>query len=102
MESNDRLREPTMSVQTHRSPTTVTLARRLQLIRRDLFGEDGTPILARLVGVPTQTWTNYESGVVIPGTILLQFIATTKADPYWLLTGDGEALRPNAEQRTQR
>jgi transcriptional regulator with XRE-family HTH domain len=82
-----------MSVDVHRAPTANTLASRLRLVRKDLYGEGGGPDLARLVGVPPRTWANYESGVTIPGTILLQFIEATKTDPHWLLTGEGESPR---------
>lgn len=32
---------------------------------------------------------NYETGVVIPATVILRFIEITRASPRWLLTGEG-------------
>lgn len=65
------------------------LARRVGEIRAESFGVDGVPVLAKVLGLPTRTWLNYESGIVIPATVILGFIAATGVDPYWLLTGDG-------------
>ena len=65
------------------------LAHRLREVRLDRYGDDGGPLLAELVGVPARTWANYESGVTIPGLVLLRFIDATGVEPRWLLTGKG-------------
>ena len=66
------------------------LARRLRMLRRELYGTDGIPALAEALGIPDQTWSNYESGVALPAPILLTLIEQTGVDPHWLLTGQGE------------
>jgi hypothetical protein len=73
------------------------LAERLRLVRWDHFGEDGSPELARRLGLPAQTWLNYESGVTIPGTVLLSFIELTSVEPRWLLTGQGPRYRGQSD-----
>lgn len=71
------------------------LAGRLREIRVDLWGESGAQSLADSVGVPLRTWVGYESGVTIPGLILLRFIEVTGARPRWLLTGEGSKFNPS-------
>jgi hypothetical protein len=73
--------------------TSTGLARRVGEIRRDLFGEHGAPLLADRLCIPTRTWLNYESGVVIPAVIILGLIEATGANPSWLLSGEGERYR---------
>jgi hypothetical protein len=75
------------------------LAFRVQQIRREIFGEEGIPSLAEVMGLPSRTWENYEAGVTIPATVLLGFIEITGADPHWLLTGMGERYRVGADPR---
>jgi hypothetical protein len=72
--------------------TETELANRVREIRQDLYGEEGLKYLARALGVPTQTWRNYERGVKMPARVLLEFIDLTGANPRWLLTGEGERL----------
>jgi hypothetical protein len=66
---------------------------RLRAVRLDLYGEHGGPLLAESLGIPTRTWVRYESGVPIPGLVLLRFIETTGIEPRWLLTGEGQRYR---------
>jgi hypothetical protein len=66
------------------------LAKRVQEIRLDKFGESGGPLLADALGLPARTWKMYEKGVTIPSLVILQFIAVTGANPHWLLTGHGD------------
>jgi hypothetical protein len=68
----------------------IRLGMRLREIRETLYGEGGAAALADALGVPGETWRNYERGVTIPGDLLLEFIDLTGADPHWLLTGAGE------------
>jgi len=65
------------------------LAARLREIRVDLYGEHGVPSLADALGVPPQTWLNYETGVMVPAHIVLQLIVMAEVNPRWLLTGQG-------------
>lgn len=65
------------------------LARRLREVREELYPE-GNEALAEILGLPAQTWANYESGCTLPATILLEFIEVTGVHPHWLLTGDGD------------
>ena len=71
---------------------TVALAHRLHEVRIELYGDDGGPLLAELLGLPARTWANYESGVTIPGLVLLRFIEVTGVEPRWLLAGDGRRV----------
>lgn len=65
------------------------LALRVRDVREELYGEHGGPLLAGAVGVPFRTWLNYEAGLTIPAEVILLFIEETRADPHWLLTGEG-------------
>ncbi|HZW34509.1 MAG TPA: hypothetical protein VFF52_27540 [Isosphaeraceae bacterium] len=67
------------------------LARRLREVRLARYGEQGGPLLAEDLGLPARTWAHYESGVTIPGLVLLRFIEVTGIAPHWLLTGEGRA-----------
>jgi hypothetical protein len=69
------------------------LADRVREIRRERYGDGGIPILARLLGLPAQTWVNFEAGVTMPAHVILRFIEETEADPHWLLTGKGDRYR---------
>jgi hypothetical protein len=68
---------------------SATVAHRLLEVRLKMYGEDGGLALARALGIPARTWANYESGVNIPGLVLLHSIDATGVDPHWLLTGEG-------------
>ena len=70
----------------------IEIAVRVRRIRQDIYGEDGLENLAEMLGVPAQTWRNYERGVTMPAELLLKFIVLTGADPSWLLTGDGKRI----------
>lgn len=65
------------------------LASRIHGVRLDLFGEEGGAILAQALGLPLRTWLSYESGVIIPGEVLLRFIMLTRTRSAWLFTGQG-------------
>jgi len=69
------------------------LACRVRIIREELFGENGGPLLAERVGVSFRTWMNYEDGKTIPAQVILRFIEVTDANPHWLLTGHGDTYR---------
>jgi hypothetical protein len=64
------------------------LALRLREVRLAMYGEHGGPLLAEALAIPARTWLHYESGVTIPGLILLRFIAVTGVEPHWLLNGE--------------
>jgi hypothetical protein len=66
------------------------LADRVRQVRLDLYGVHGGPLLASELGLPFRTWMNYESGCTIPAQVILKFIEVTRADPHWLLSGEGE------------
>ena len=66
------------------------LARRLRQSRLELYGEHGF-LMAEALSLPARTWANYESGVIIPGPVLLRFIEVTGVEPHWLLTGEGRS-----------
>lgn len=69
------------------------LSGRLLQVRLELYGERGETELARLLGIPTRTWSNYEAGVSIPANILLEFLILTDVEPLWLLREQGERFR---------
>ncbi len=66
------------------------LGLRVREIRAEKFGANGVTILARFLDIPERTWEYYESGVTIPGCVLVKFIGLTGVEPHWLLTGEGE------------
>jgi hypothetical protein len=74
-----------------------SISRRLREIRQELFGEHGGPELARRLNLPARTWYNYETGVTVPAEVLLSFIDQTGANPVWLLSGEGERFRREAD-----
>ena len=76
------------------------LPSRLRQVRTALYGEHGGPEMARLLGIPPQTWANYEDGVAVSGPILLLFIVTTDAEPRWLLTGEGARFQSSRGDET--
>jgi hypothetical protein len=78
------------------------LARRLKVIRIQLFGEHGLPELAKQLGVPPETWANYEQGVTMPAEVLLAFIELTSVDSHWLLTGEGSPRRSRSSDTLRR
>jgi hypothetical protein len=67
----------------------LALARRIRLIREELFGPDGVPILADALQLSSSTLLNYETGSAIPPRVLLRFLEVTATNPHWLLTGTG-------------
>lgn len=69
--------------------TQGVLSERVGEVRRELFGEHGGPLLAEILRLPLRTWLNYESGVAIPGPVILRYIEVTGVNPHWLLTGQG-------------
>jgi hypothetical protein len=66
-----------------------SLSHRLREIRQELFGSHGRPELARRLNLPARTWYNHETGATVPAEILLTFIDQTRANPVWLLSGEG-------------
>ena len=83
----------TSPLQSNWQSIKLDLASRVRIIREELFGENGGPLLAQRVGVSFRTWMNYEDGYTIPAHVILRFIEVTDADPHWLLTGQGEPYR---------
>lgn len=76
-------------------PARAAIAARLRSIRVETHGEDGVAELARRLSLPARTCLNYESGVTIPGEVMLRFLLATGAEPPWLLEGVGERYRPS-------
>ncbi len=68
------------------------LATRVRQVRAERFGrdEEGIHKLSESLGLPPQTWVNYEDGVTMPAEVLLRFIDLTGIDWRWLMTGEGE------------
>jgi hypothetical protein len=72
---------------------SLKLVERLRLVRIEKYGLSGTAEIARELGIPEQTWCNYERGVTVPGELLLRFIVLTSVDPEWLADGVGPVTR---------
>ena len=73
------------------------LAQRLKQVRVRFFGEQGTGELAKQLGIPPETWTNYERGITMPAEIVLAVLELTSVDPRWLSSGDGSPPEPKPE-----
>ena len=58
--------------------TRAEFACRVRELREELYGIDGLEALARTLGVPAQTWLNYERGVTMPADLLLEFLVLTE------------------------
>jgi hypothetical protein len=69
------------------------LAHRLREIRLELYGEHGGPLLAAELGIPYRAWHSYELGGSIPAHLILRFLEVTRAQPHWLITGEGAKYR---------
>jgi hypothetical protein len=65
---------------------------RLRETRLEAYRDGGIAPLAEALGLPPMTWANYEMGVVIPDSIILEFVCLTGVSPYWLMTGEGQRL----------
>ncbi len=82
-------------------PDHDTLYARVRQIRREVYGEQGIPLLAEALGIPLRTWENFEAGVAIPGPLLLEFLVVTNVNALWLLRGEGEPyLGRSSEQKS--
>jgi hypothetical protein len=78
------------------------LAERVSTVRQELYGTHGGPLLATALGVPFRTWVNYEQGCTIPAEVILRFLEITRANPTWLLNGEGETyLRDRTDASPQ-
>jgi hypothetical protein len=65
-------------------------AERLREVREDVYAEHGSQFMADAFNVPLHTWSNYESGVMVPSEIVLQLQVFASVSATWLLTGEGE------------
>jgi hypothetical protein len=65
------------------------IALRIRAIRQEHYGDRGVDILAAHLELPVRTWEHYESGVTIPGEVLLRFMVETGVSASWVLTGEG-------------
>jgi hypothetical protein len=65
------------------------LASRIREVRHDRYGQHGGPALALALRVPFRVWITYEEGKEIPADVILRFLSVTRAEPHWLLTGQG-------------
>ena len=72
---------------------STVLASRVREIRLEKFGEHGAVNLSGQCTSPPRTWEHFENGVMIPASILLQFIEITGVEPHWLMTGTGDRYR---------
>jgi hypothetical protein len=66
------------------------LASRVREIRQEVFGDDGGPLLARRIELPSRVWSQFEAGRTIPAEVILRFMDLTNANPRWLWTGEGD------------
>ncbi len=84
-----------------RANERMPFASRVREIRVDQYGEEGVPLIATELNLPTRTWLNYEAGCTIPALVILHFIDLTSANPRWLLTGRGEKYRGDEPDPTR-
>jgi len=63
------------------------------VIRLELYGEHGGPILAKELGISFRSWHSYEGGGAIPAHLILRLLEVTQAHPHWLITGEGTKYR---------
>ena len=54
--------------------------------------------IANQCGVSPQVWRKYENGKVVPSALKMASLHQFAISLDWLLTGDGEMFRPQAEQ----
>ncbi len=66
------------------------LSQRIRMVREDLYGTNGGPLLANTLKIPFRMWLEYEGGATIPAMVILRFIEITEVHPHWLLTGEGD------------
>jgi hypothetical protein len=78
------------------------LAKRLRQARVELHGENGGPAMAEALGVPSRTWVNYESGVTVPGHVLLRLLEVTEIEPRWLFREEGPMFRASPADGARR
>lgn len=74
---------------------TKILAMRIKMVRLARNQQD-VGLLAEELGIHTQTWMNYEAGVTMPATVLLELIHLG-ANVNFLLTGKGMILQPKED-----
>jgi transcriptional regulator with XRE-family HTH domain len=67
----------------------IGLGNRIRKVRLELLGGDSMNEIAKRLEIHPQTWENYEKGVTIPALVILRFLALTRVNPDWLLTGEG-------------
>jgi len=82
----------------NRASCKAAIAGRLRLVRMELFGEDRGTELSDQLGIPFRTWFNFETGVTIPGEVLLEFLEVTGIEPIWLLRGTGPKYRATTSE----
>jgi transcriptional regulator with XRE-family HTH domain len=75
-----------------------TFGNRLRMVREDLYGKQGSRSLANALKIPHQTWSNYESGIAVPGDIVLQLQVLYSVNARWLLTGEGDKFDRSRRQ----
>ena len=75
------------------SRPTFAVAARLAELRSQHFGDEGTAAIAKELGIPAQTWRNYEHGVAAPAEVILKVLVLFAIEPQWLLTGEGIKFR---------
>jgi hypothetical protein len=78
------------------------LADRVVEIRSEVFGQDGSAVLAQRIGVPGHTWASYEAGASMPAEVILRFIHLMQVEPLWLLQGSGPKYGSEAAGRAHR
>ena len=96
-----------MSENTPRASSTdrtfsLELGSRLREVAHELHGDEGTEVVALLLGIPLRTLENYEAGVTLPAELLLGFIAVTGANPEWLRTGRGPRFAGRRSRRNDK
>jgi hypothetical protein len=76
-----------------RAAIKAAIAERIRLVRHDLYGQHGGPMLADALNLPHRIWHLFELGETIPAHVLLRFLELTSVEPNWLYTGRGARYR---------
>ena len=74
------------------------IADRIAEVRRDIYGEADISALVDSLDLPRGTWMNYESGVVMPASVLLRFIDPDRRRATLAPGGRGSEISGPAER----
>jgi hypothetical protein len=80
----------------------LAIAKRVAVLRAEMFGARGKAAMARRLGLPLRSWYNYEEGTAIPAEVVLSVIELTSVEPAWLLRERGPKYGPKMPGESDR